>query len=128
MGPRGAKARHGLLDWNVHGCGVLCTYCDREMIPYSDSHPTRDHVYPKSRGGHITVWACGTCNQLKRDMMPDEWKDFMAENPRWWAKQPSLAYVKPCPVLVMVSEFFMTIKYGKWTPRSRVGGQTTRNQ
>lgn len=123
MGPRGAKARHGLVDWNVPGCGMRCTYCRREMIPYSDSHPTRDHVYPKSRGGTLTVWACGTCNQMKADMLLAEWKDFMQDNPRWWAKAPTQANVRPCPVAIMCSEFFMTIKYGKWTPHPVRAGQ-----
>jgi hypothetical protein len=119
MGPRGihAKGKHGLVDWDIPGCGVHCVYCKREMIPYSDSHPTRDHVHPKSKGGDRTVWACVTCNQLKTDMLPDEWQTYMDENPRWWGRNPSLAYVRTCPVLVMAAEFFMRQRYGVWRSR-----------
>jgi hypothetical protein len=113
MGPRGlsAKLKHGLVDWHIAGCGLPCSYCAREMIPHSDSHPTRDHVYPRSKGGTRTVWACGTCNQMKADMLPDDWRDFMYENPRWWAAKPSLAWVKPCPVMTMVAQFFIELRY-----------------
>lgn len=125
MGPRGihAKGKHGLVDWDIPGCGVHCAYCKREMIPYSDTHPTRDHVYPKSLGGTRTVWACVTCNNLKADMLLDDWIEYMHDNPRWWIKRPCLSNVRPCPVLVMVAEFFMTIKYGRWTPHPRRRGQ-----
>jgi hypothetical protein len=123
MGPRGihAKGKHGLVDWDVPGCGVHCSYCKREMIPYSDTHPTRDHVYPKSLGGTRTVWACVTCNQMKADMLPDHWDAFMAANPGWWNISPSLCYVKPCPVMEMVSQFFMERRYPylkRWYARS----------
>lgn len=128
MGPRGihAKGKHGLVDWNVAGCGIHCGYCKREMIPYSDTHPTRDHVYPRSRGGTRTIWACVTCNNMKANMLPEDWQTFMDENPRWWVKKPCLAYTRPCPVTVMVAEFFMTIRHGKWTTRSSGAGQSVK--
>lgn len=129
MGPRGihAKGKHGLVDWDVHGCGVHCSYCKREMIPYSDTHPTRDHVYPKSLGGTKTVWACVTCNNMKANMLPEDWRDFMDENPRWWIGEgrPCLTFVRPCPVMVMVAEFFMRKKYGVWKQRPVTPGQGT---
>lgn len=58
----------------VRGSGEYCTYCKRELVPYTATHPTRDHVMPKSRGGKNTVWCCAQCNHLKGDMLPQEWE------------------------------------------------------
>lgn len=75
-----------------------CTYCKREMIKKSmlafgyvpdGLTETRDHVIPYSKGGRKTVPCCLRCNNLKGDMMPDVWERYMADNPLWWASQPS---------------------------------------
>lgn len=68
----------------VRGDGEYCTYCEREMVAYSATHPTRDHVFPKSKGGVKTVWCCTKCNQAKGDMLPEEWERFMRKFPDWW--------------------------------------------
>lgn len=47
-------------------------------------YPTRDHVEPKSRGGNITVWACQTCNHVKRDMSEEQWMVYRAHHDFWW--------------------------------------------
>jgi hypothetical protein len=122
MGVKGIhpRGKHGLVDWDVPGAGAACTYCQREMIPYSDTHPTRDHTFPKSLGGRKTVLACGTCNQIKGNMLPEVWQAFMEANPRWWTKKPTGAYVRPCPVLVAVAQFFIEQRYGIWKQRNSV--------
>lgn len=71
--------------------GRLCAYCERKMtgLGHHDMlSPTRDHVLPKSQGGSgyaaRIVWACRLCNNLKGDLLPEEWSDFMRAYPRWW--------------------------------------------
>lgn len=66
-----------------------CTYCKREMMPRGSLSPlewTRDHVHPESKGGRRTVPACWQCNNIKGDMLQDEWQAFMAANPEWWSR------------------------------------------
>lgn len=70
-----------------------CTYCHRVLEhPSSRSRvaATRDHVVPKHRGGTRTVPCCRQCNQLKRNMMPGEWKAFMERHPKWWKLFPHI--------------------------------------
>lgn len=76
-----------------------CAYCKREMKPrsalqfgrLSGLERTRDHYIPLSRGGKNSKEnikaACYQCNNLKGNMMPDEWERFMRDNPLWWAAQ-----------------------------------------
>lgn len=49
----------------------VCQYC-LSKIPYSEA--TKDHVYPKSKGGPNTstnlILACKRCNSLKADTFP----------------------------------------------------------
>lgn len=70
-----------------------CDYCEREistrLVPDDPLRATRDHVIPRSKGGTKTVFACLACNNIKGDMMPDEWSAYMAENPRWWTRYNS---------------------------------------
>lgn len=80
------------------GRGKTCTYCERrlESVDSARGHntswlaATKDHVLPKSKGGdlwpHILrlVWACRLCNNLKGNLLPDEWSKFMRAYPRWW--------------------------------------------
>lgn len=58
---------------------------------------TRDHVVPVSRGGRETVFSCVACNEVKGDMMPDEWAEFQGANPEWWTlwKDPEKPRVPP---------------------------------
>lgn len=49
---------------------VQCSYCG-EFLPTKKI--SRDHVYPKSRGGQLTTPACYRCNETKADMLPIEW-------------------------------------------------------
>jgi hypothetical protein len=93
-----------------------CAYCKREMKPRSTLtlgrltglERTRDHYIPLSRGGTNAKEnirpSCYRCNNIKGNMMPDEWAAFMAANPCWWAmqvntkKQTSLPLAKLAPV------------------------------
>lgn len=68
----------------IKGCGEYCAYCRRELVAYSATHPTRDHVMPRSKGGRKTVWACTKCNNAKGNMLPEEWELFMLKFPEWW--------------------------------------------
>lgn len=65
--------------------GRACPYCQRPMRSNAPGQePTRDHTVPQSKGGLHTIWACWTCNNVKGDMLPDEWTAFMLANPEWW--------------------------------------------
>jgi 5-methylcytosine-specific restriction endonuclease McrA len=65
---------------------MICAYCGRETKKGGTkrpnfSHPTRDHVIPKSRGGrgdHNIVLACMECNCDKGDMTVDEYRVILA--------------------------------------------------
>lgn len=56
--------------------GYVCLYCGQDFSRRRDKL-TRDHVLPLSRGGldtwRNTVSACRSCNQLKRNRVPEEW-------------------------------------------------------
>lgn len=74
-----------------NGHGLPCAYCHRTMVAApsrSSCMATRDHIVPQSQGGHRTVWACWTCNTLKGEMMPGEWRKFRDANPEWWKSGP----------------------------------------
>lgn len=71
--------------------GTRCPYCERTILfdSFDPSRtPSRDHHYPRSRGGQQVVWCCEACNQAKGDMTPEEWAAFRAANPMWWEHQP----------------------------------------
>ena len=68
----------------VKGSKKNCVYCRREMVKGTDTHPTRDHIVPKSRGGKEMVWCCTKCNHAKGDMSPSEWQWFRLNFPMWW--------------------------------------------
>lgn len=75
----------------TRGLGQCCAYCGRTLLAttnLTELGATRDHVIPRSRGrapmGEPTVWSCRLCNQLKDDMLPEDWRDFMQCYPRWW--------------------------------------------
>lgn len=49
---------------------IQCSYCG---IFFPNRLITRDHVYPKSKGGQFTSPACYPCNEAKADTLPIEW-------------------------------------------------------
>lgn len=69
------------------GHGETCYWCKRPLEATgsrSTRAATKDHVHPKSLGGRTKVWCCVACNNLKGDMLPSAWAEFMAANPEWW--------------------------------------------
>jgi len=77
-----------------NGRGAHCAYCQRRLEAIGSRSrlaATRDHVVPKSHGGHRRVWCCRQCNTLKANMMPWEWKSFMSRTPEWW-RRPEFQY------------------------------------
>jgi len=80
------------------GQGRKCHYCRSIMAGRGTTGSlaaTRDHVVPRSRGaGRGTVWCCRQCNQMKGDMMPDEWYRAMASMPSFG---PPLPLPEPPP-------------------------------
>ena len=85
MKRRGALVSQQGLSGNPKG--KPCAYCHRTMRGLGDRTllgATRDHVIPKSAGGTKMIWACRACNNIKGNMMPDEWRRFMGANPKWW--------------------------------------------
>ena len=54
-----------------------CWYCGHRLLntmPLRDRSKTRDHVYPRSRGGTVTVKACQLCNRVKGDRTLEEFR------------------------------------------------------
>lgn len=54
-----------------------CQYCGRSAKDFKeDEYWTKDHIFPKSRGGQDKwtnlVLCCSTCNQKKGDRTPEE--------------------------------------------------------
>jgi hypothetical protein len=49
---------------------IQCSFCGI-FVYYR--YITRDHVYPKSKGGVIKAPACESCNVAKENMLPIEW-------------------------------------------------------
>lgn len=49
---------------------IQCSYCGIFLPP---RQITRDHVFPKSRGGVFTTPACYSCNEKKANKLPIEW-------------------------------------------------------
>ena len=122
------KGSHGLVDLDIPGADQPCAYCERKMLPWTVTHPTKDHTVPKSRGGLETVWACYQCNQLKADMMPAEWERVMRENPGWWAIPGLGARIRPprkdngvCPVIAMVADVLWVERYPYLKRWRRIG-------
>lgn len=64
-----------------------CHWCKKTLLAperCAKRSRTRDHVYPKSRGGRRTVPSCRHCNHLKGDLLPDQWAKAMAMFPNYW--------------------------------------------
>lgn len=55
---------------------LQCSYCG---IVLPSRRLTKDHIYPKSRGGCITTPCCNACNQAKGDKKPIEWAIFYSQ-------------------------------------------------
>ncbi len=65
--------------------GTPCPYCRRPMNRRDPKlTPTREHEVPASKGGTVVIIACFQCNQIKGDMMPAVWQNFMTRCPAWW--------------------------------------------
>ena len=50
----------------------ICFYCG--LTPKERSGWVREHIHPKSRGGRMTVTACGRCDKEKKDYTLDEFR------------------------------------------------------
>ena len=55
---------------------VQCAYCGKFIY---HRRVTRDHIYPKSKGGVLKAPACMNCNEEKEDMLPIEWAVYAAK-------------------------------------------------
>jgi hypothetical protein len=55
---------------------IQCSYCG---IWIHEKKVTRDHVYPKSKGGLIKTPCCIRCNQSKEDRKPIEWALYASD-------------------------------------------------
>lgn len=66
--------------WRKKIAAGQCHYCGRQVAA---SDLTMDHVVPLSRGGRSTrgnlVACCKNCNNLKKNLLPVEWSDHLAE-------------------------------------------------
>lgn len=91
------------------------------MLPgtYHELTATVDHIVPISRGGgrkgDNTTLACALCNHMKKDLLPQQWAEFMMANPGWWLldrthrKSPRRSFVRPIPM----AESLMILREGK---------------
>lgn len=74
----------------LRDCSQRCVYC---ASPLDTHNATLDHVMPLARGGahdpENIVAACGPCNRLKGDLLPQE---FFARFP--WAGQNFIHYAR----------------------------------
>lgn len=48
-----------------------CYYCGQS------EQCTKDHFIPASVGGFLTVWACQVCQGSKKNLMPEEWLQYL---------------------------------------------------
>ncbi len=56
---------------NLYGNKDKCFYCGTE------EECTKDHVYPKSKGGRLLVWACNICQHEKAGLLPHIWLNHL---------------------------------------------------
>lgn len=54
---------------------IQCAYCG---VGVYYRNITRDHIYPKSKGGVLKAPACVDCNIAKENMLPIEWAIYAA--------------------------------------------------
>lgn len=66
--------------WKNRIATGICHYCGMKVAP---KELTLDHLVPVSRGGKSTktncVPACKSCNNKKKNLLPMEWADYLAE-------------------------------------------------
>lgn len=66
--------------WKNRIATGICHYCGMKVAPKA---LTLDHLVPVSRGGKSTktncVPACKSCNNKKKNLLPMEWTDYLAE-------------------------------------------------
>jgi 5-methylcytosine-specific restriction endonuclease McrA len=66
--------------WKRRLAKAVCHYCNRKTASGS---LTMDHIVPISRGGRSTkgnlVTACKSCNNKKKQLLPMEWEEYLAE-------------------------------------------------
>jgi len=77
-----------------------CYYC-REQL--TDATRTRDHIWPKSKGGKLykknKVYACRSCNRYKRDLTIEEWLNVLLilkqtkKTKKIWAKKETIIVI-----------------------------------
>lgn len=66
-------------------------WCKRPLTASTDTSSTaftRDHLYPKSKGGVKWYPCCKACNHVKADLTPEEWDTWRADHPEWWKLWP----------------------------------------
>ena len=92
----------------------VCTYCKRTVTPPRKGHgsqkltsATRDHVMPQSRGGQTWVLSCRHCNEIKGDLLPADWRAFMAAHPLWWKTFRTSAEVQAAVKAIRASQAAM---------------------
>lgn len=69
--------------------GAFCYYCKRQLAynrkkQHQSNYATLDHRIPKSKSKgwelpNNKILACRECNELKKDMMPEEFLALLAE-------------------------------------------------
>ena len=63
-----------------------CYWCQRVLLAperLAHSSLTRDHIWPKSKGGRKTVKSCRKCNHLKGDLLPAQWHKLRRQYPNY---------------------------------------------
>lgn len=72
--------------------GKSCPYCNNRLARQHHKRgdaPTRDHIYPQSRGGRLIVICCRKCNADKGDMTLSEWATVLVARHDFRAKTVS---------------------------------------
>ena len=66
--------------WKRRLAKGICHYCNRKT---TIDCLTMDHIVPIARGGRSTkgnlVTACKSCNNKKKQLLPMEWEEYLAE-------------------------------------------------
>lgn len=66
-----------LTEFMAAHVGKACPYCTTPMTDFGPSGVTRDHKWPRSKGGTLSkknrIIACFTCNQDKGSMTLEVW-------------------------------------------------------
>lgn len=59
---------YSVLENKTLGNKNKCFYCGIEGFKMS-----KDHFFPKSKGGRLMVYSCHNCNSIKADKTPIQW-------------------------------------------------------